>query len=60
MKCFGSCFPFHKWSKWEQYTWEGTVVQRFGAAAGKTFPMSEDRQKRKCERCGKVQDERIC
>lgn len=44
----------HRWGKWEQYEWRG-VYRRGSESVG----ASEDRQKRKCLRCGKMQDERI-
>jgi hypothetical protein len=47
----GSCFFFHKWSRWEAIAWgdltkgkEGKIVDGFYI-----------RQKRHCEDCGKLQ-----
>lgn len=53
------CFIFHKWSKWEQYTWSGTCYgsRLLGTTEGK--PMSERRQRRTCDECGKEQDELV-
>lgn len=46
----------HKWSKWEQYKWSGgeylygtTIVRQ----------ITESREKRKCLKCGKMQDRKI-
>jgi hypothetical protein len=53
---------FHKWSKWEQYKEEYTYIAGRIApknVQGKSFQASEDRQKRVCLKCNKVQDERI-
>jgi len=53
---------FHKWSKWEQYTWEGTVYHGIIAPKemrGKPFQVSEKRQRRKCEKCGYEQDREV-
>ena len=54
---------FHKWSKWEQYVFSYTLV-RTGiftpvTEIGKEYDVEEMRQKRKCEKCGKMQDEKI-
>ncbi len=53
---------FHKWSKWEQYTWVGSVT-RVSLFVKQTqrlpIPLTEERQRRKCEICGKMQDEEI-
>jgi hypothetical protein len=45
-----NCFFTHKWSKWEQYE------QPYKRQHELTF---DYRQKRKCIKCGKVQDELI-
>ena len=53
-----SCFVFHNWGKWEEYLWEGTI--RYAEYyEGKPIPISEQRQKRKCKSCGKVQEEKV-
>jgi len=53
---------FHKWEKWEQYSLTGTAYPGMiapKAIQGKQIAFSELRQKRKCEVCGKMQDELI-
>jgi len=52
-----SCFIWHDWSKWEQYLWEGSV-RHPNKYEGKPIEISENRQKRKCVKCGKVEDVR--
>lgn len=49
----------HKWTKWEQY--DRQVTMTFGILApaeirGKSRQVVEERQRRRCEKCGKVQD----
>ncbi len=56
------CLIFHNWLKWEQYSEEGTMI--LGRlhpknVQGKEVMYQEDRQKRTCKDCGKVQDEKI-
>lgn len=46
---------FHKWGKWEQYEFardERHLTSRWSLGA-----CIETRQRKKCERCGKVKDE---
>ena len=54
---------FHKWSKWEQFTWKGkTCMTGILAPAdirGKWFDTEERLQRRTCEVCGKTQEETI-
>ena len=54
---------FHKWSKWEQYTWKGTVTMTGLMVSprieGKLIPLEESRQRRTCGICGKLQDEEV-
>ena len=50
---------WHKWTKWEAYKWVGHVTAQWGKAAGQAIPCEEFRQKRHCEKCGKMQDEEI-
>ena len=55
------CF-FHKWTKWEQYTEEGKMI--LGRLApknvqGKEVNYCEKRQRRRCIKCNKVQDELV-
>lgn len=54
-----SCFWRHKWSKWEQYQWRGTATQLWGKGAGNRIETAERRQRRKCELCGKEEDELV-
>ncbi len=51
-------FCWHKWSKWEQYAEAG--VKTYRKFPKERIPYSETRQKRRCMKCGKVQDEYIC
>ena len=48
---------WHKWSKWEQYTFHG--IQTMVAGRKTEIPFMEKRQKRNCLKCNKQQDERI-
>ena len=50
---------WHKWSKWEVYEQMYEHVVLKGEIAGTRFPFSETRQRRKCEKCGKVQDVKV-
>jgi hypothetical protein len=54
---------FHKWGRWEQYKWAGTVVYSGlmipQDMRGKSIPHEERRQRRVCEICGKMQEEVI-
>jgi len=55
-----SCFLFHKWGKWEQYTKHTMfIVASNNACEGKHFPAVQARQRRQCKKCLKVQDERV-
>jgi len=49
---------FHEWTKWQQYNESGTCV---GGLFGpkEPQPYTERRQRRKCEKCGKEQDELV-
>ena len=51
---------FHNWSKWEQYTWTGTVTETGllvpKEQRGIRYPLEEKRQKRMCKICGYVQE----
>lgn len=51
-----SCFLWHDWGKWEQYTWYGKVKFHWQK---EWTPCVEYRQKRKCKVCGKMQEEEI-
>jgi hypothetical protein len=52
-----TCWPWsHKWTKWEQYPWVGTIRFFDDRAA---IPKSERRQRRHCEICGTEQDEKV-
>ena len=46
---------FHRWTKWEQYEWRGFKLEH----ARDPLQMSQRRQKRHCEVCGKEQDELV-
>jgi hypothetical protein len=48
----GSCFWGHKWSKWEQYKQQ--MIRGDGS-----LRYYDNRQKRVCLRCNKMQDEII-
>jgi len=47
---------FHKWSKWETYTWIGEVFYTRDTK-GEYYTDIEKRQKRTCVICGKEQNE---
>lgn len=50
---------WHKWGRWAEYEWRGI---RYGSPllpVRDPVKFSEHRQKRTCEKCGKVQDEKI-
>lgn len=49
----------HSWNRWEQYLWTGTTTPVWGKAAGKAIPVSEQKQKRVCARCGLMQDRKV-
>jgi hypothetical protein len=51
------CF-FHKWDKWEQYEQDSVC---YGTIFKKSDPYEivRRRQRRKCEKCGKEQDEPV-
>lgn len=54
---------FHKWGKWEQYT--ANMIRMYGGVLcpkemqGKEIKYDENRQKRQCSKCGKIQDEEV-
>ena len=55
---------FHKWSKWKQYE-EDYAVTPIGIlypkeVRGRTYNKTDLRQKRECEKCGKIQDILVC
>jgi hypothetical protein len=47
---------FHKWSKWEQYTEKMTYWER---RSDKNFNYENICQKRRCEKCNKVQHKTV-
>lgn len=47
---------WHKWGKWEVYTWDGLEKIVWQTEWNK---VSETRQKRSCLKCGYTQDELI-
>jgi len=59
MRC---CWLFlHRWSKWEPYKWQGEQfsVSNLTGIRMDSYEVTEDRQKRHCERCGLTQDRMI-
>lgn len=48
---------FHKWGKWEQYEQTYYVVHR--RLPDKPYGEKEMRQRRKCLKCNKMQDEKV-
>jgi hypothetical protein len=50
---------FHKWTKWEQYTIECISFGFFWQKDHPGHRITERRQKRHCEKCGKEQDELV-
>ncbi len=46
---------WHKWGKWEQYLWIGKIRK---PGDDRVYPAEIRRQKRKCIKCSKAQDER--
>ena len=53
---------WHKWGKWEEYNQNMTVIPGILSPKeirGKEYSFIENRQKRKCEKCGKTQDEEV-
>ena len=50
------CWLFHKWTRWEQYTWHG-IKYLFPDA--KPIEITERREKRNCLRCGREQDRKV-
>lgn len=52
------CLIFHRWGKWVQYQEHGTAIGGvMSPMRGKSYQYIEYRQKRICEKCGKIQDE---
>lgn len=49
-----SCYLFHRWGKWSEFTVVGEITVLMGKEV--KIPFSENRQKRTCERCGYIQD----
>jgi len=55
-------FCWHKWSKWQEYERPFKWMpgsEKPPAVQGKWFDIVDHRQKRSCEKCGKIQDELI-
>lgn len=46
---------FHKWGKWQQY--DVAVPERILSDKWRLSGATEHRQKKKCQKCGKVKDE---
>ena len=56
------CILFHKWGKWEVYVERGTFfpgILHPKEVQGKRFRYSETRQKRVCQKCGRMEYEII-
>jgi hypothetical protein len=57
------CWLLHQWTKWEQYVDSGTVTPVGWRAPvevwGKPYHYQVVRQKRRCIRCGYLQDKDI-
>lgn len=57
------CFFLHRWSLWEPYLWRGVTYEGNALLQGMYEPIpvevTENREKRRCERCGKSQDRRV-
>lgn len=51
------CWLFHQWGKWELYEERGILTFGWGKNRGEKAEYSETRQRRKCQDCGKTQDE---
>lgn len=51
-----SCLLFHHWGRWVEYEEQGSTKLAFQS---EWSPYTETRQKRQCQRCGKIQDERV-
>lgn len=47
----------HAWGKWSQYTWHGVRYTTFGDHD--PLEVTVRRQKRTCQVCDKMQDERV-
>jgi hypothetical protein len=45
---------FHKWGKWEQY--DVIIPPRILSKQWRLSGATEHRQKKKCEKCGKIKD----
>ena len=54
-----TCFLFHDWGKWEQYEEKGIMLVSLYIDQKKEYKYTDQRQKRKCKRCGTVQDRLI-
>jgi hypothetical protein len=53
-------FCWHNWTKWEQYTEEGVITGGLLVKKeDKGMSYRELRQRRRCTKCGKVQDEKV-
>ena len=52
-------YLFHKWSKWQQFQEEGIDHGWVWKPVNPGIPYRKNKQRRVCERCGKVQEETI-
>lgn len=51
-----NCLLFHHWTRWVEYEEQGSSKLAFQS---EWSPYTETRQKRRCQRCGKTQDELV-
>lgn len=51
-----TCWLFHRWGRWVQYD-QG--LQRWMSVDHKWHDVSEIRQRRLCNRCGRMQDQKV-
>jgi len=50
---------WHKWTKWEQYDYEGFITSQWGKPCNPEIPFTERRQKRHCIKCNKEEIEKL-
>jgi hypothetical protein len=46
---------WHKWTKWEQYIETGEKIRTYAGVVVAKYNYSEEREQRKCEKCGTKQ-----
>jgi len=54
-----TCFIFHKWSKWEEYSQEMTSYPGFINRHREAYDFVQPMQVRNCLQCGKTQREKV-